>query len=457
MEIKTTLVQTKGKWYVCATIPNELRAQFNGQKQLKISTGTSDKSVAEKRRFSKSQIILDRIHRASLAEHPIIKATEQIFSLTHEIEKRYEAADILDPSRQISVISDVNHRNSYIENIDWMGTGDPETGMWIAQAQRQMEIAKSEFDQHLDSLRLETPEIPASHVNEFTLTNLLRRWVDIVKFKREKTKSSYEAHIRRLIKHVGDLPVRDLSKVHANRFVRELEENGLSHSTIETAVAASRKLLDYAEEIGEVETNVFRGLRLRGKGVSPRRRSTFSISQLEKLFKLAMNPRDRRCLQILASTGMRLDEVALLRFEDIKVDESSGIRYFDLTADEKLLKNEQASRRQVPVPDAIKFQKESGRIFNYRVDQDGKAENAASKALMRHIRKVRNFEDENLVVHSLRHTYKDWLRDAGIPKDLQDFLMGHAASSVGESYGQGYSMKVKKSAIDKLDLSFIFS
>lgn len=54
-------------------------------------------------------------------------------------------------------------------------------------------------------------------------------------------------------------------------------------------------------------------------------------------------------------------------------------------------------------------------------------------------------------MHSLHHIYKDMLRDAGIAKDMQDFLLGHAASTVGESYGQPYSLKSKKEAIDRLN------
>jgi integrase len=119
------------------------------------------------------------------------------------------------------------------------------------------------------------------------------------------------------------------------------------------------------------------------------------------------------------------------------------------------LKNDEASRRKVPVPDQLKLPTGQGRLFNYPKDVDGKSQNAASKALLRQIRLVRSSFDQNLVVHSLRHTYKDMLRDAGVPKDLQDFLLGHAASSVGESYGQGYSLKSKKEAIDRLDLSFL--
>ena len=169
-----------------------------------------------------------------------------------------------------------------------------------------------------------------------------------------------------------------------------------------------------------------------------------------------MNERDRLCLKILATTGMRLDEVALLRFEDIKLDRDTGLRYIDLTSEDKILKNDRASRRTIPIPDVLDLPLTgNGRIFDYPTDKDGKSQNAASKALLRKIKLVREEKNQNLVVHSLRHTYKDMLRDAGIPKDMHDFLLGHSASSVGESYGQGYSLRAKYEAIRKLDFSFL--
>ena len=94
---------------------------------------------------------------------------------------------------------------------------------------------------------------------------------------------------------------------------------------------------------------------------------------------------------------MRLNEVALLTFEDLKVYEDTSIRVFDLS-------NEAASRRQVPVPDQLVLQAGQGRLFDYPKDVDGKSQNAASKALMRHIAKVRTSGDQNLVLDSLRHT-----------------------------------------------------
>ncbi len=45
----TSLAKNKGKYYVLLTIPVELREYFNGRKQLKRSTGTSDLGDAKRR------------------------------------------------------------------------------------------------------------------------------------------------------------------------------------------------------------------------------------------------------------------------------------------------------------------------------------------------------------------------------------------------------------------------
>ena len=45
----TSLALNKGKYYVLLTIPTELRQHFNGRKQLKRSTGTSDLRDAKRR------------------------------------------------------------------------------------------------------------------------------------------------------------------------------------------------------------------------------------------------------------------------------------------------------------------------------------------------------------------------------------------------------------------------
>ena len=454
-DIKPTLVLTKGKWYVCVTIPTDYRAAFKGQKQLKISTGTSDRSLAEKLLISKSSKLIAKIRAASEVSHPLVEAAQKVIDNTREIRHGYAAEQILDPDTFYETMMDIRGRAAYAERIDHL-ISDPEDGMLISNQQYAVEKAMIEFEDQLAIFKPNNSLAPSVADGNWLMSAVLDSWMAEVSFNRQKTKNTYKSHVERFIRYNGDMGIHQISKSNARDYVNYLSEEGKAHSTIETAVASLRGLLNFAEEEGLIDENVFRGLRLKGKGKPPQRRATFSIKQLRKLFSLNMTARDKLCLQILAATGMRLDEVALLRFEDIKTDDDTGIRYFDLTDEAKVLKNDQASRRRIPIPNELKIPEGGvGRLFNYPLDRDGKAENAASKSLLRRIKMVRDNPNENLVVHSLRHTYKDLLRDAGIPKDMQDFILGHAASSVGDSYGQGYSLLSKKNAVDKLDLSFI--
>jgi hypothetical protein len=48
----TTLALNKSKYYVLLTIPVDLRQHFNGRKQLKRSTGTSELRDARRRQYA---------------------------------------------------------------------------------------------------------------------------------------------------------------------------------------------------------------------------------------------------------------------------------------------------------------------------------------------------------------------------------------------------------------------
>ena len=180
-----------------------------------------------------------------------------------------------------------------------------------------------------------------------------------------------------------------------------------------------------------------------------------STDELMQLFRLEMDKESRLLLSILITTGMRLDEAALLTFE--RVSEYEGILCFSLVPDANSaeglkVKNEQ-SMRYVPVPNIIKpllGNFGSGRIFSYRIDPEGKSENAASKALMRYIRKVT--DNPRKAVHSLRGNLKDLMRDAGVSKEINDFLSGHAQGDVaGGRYGDGPSMEIRRDTLDSIE------
>jgi len=47
------------------------------------------------------------------------------------------------------------------------------------------------------------------------------------------------------------------------------------------------------------------------------------------------------------------------------------------------------------------------------------------------------------------------LRDAGVSKEVNDFITGHASGDVAGNYGAGPSLSVRKEAIDRLGFEFL--
>ena len=65
--------------------------------------------------------------------------------------------------------------------------------------------------------------------------------------------------------------------------------------------------------------------------------------------------------------------------------------------------------------------------------------NSASAALNKWIKKLTN---QDVVIHGLRHTFRDRLRAITAPLDLIDQLGGWSLQTVGQGYGEGYDLKV---------------
>ena len=172
-----------------------------------------------------------------------------------------------------------------------------------------------------------------------------------------------------------------------------------------------------------------------------------------------MNEREHLLLAILITTGCRLDEAALLCWENIK-KHNDGRHYLDLT--KSLVKNT-GSKRLLPIPDCLWplfpshgkqltvdgiVDSTNDRLFDYTLDTDGKAARAASQACGRQLAKIDRRPRQ--VTHSLRGNLKDMLRDAGISKEINDYITGHGQGDVASTYGSGPSIELRYEALNKL-------
>ena len=293
------------------------------------------------------------------------------------------------------------------------------------------------------------------------------RFSDVVEeYLNSKTEASKERSQRlkaceTVIRICGNKPLTDYTKLHAYDIARSMHEDGYSRSQISKMITYGRGLFKYATKTrgtnGEalLVDQPWKDIELDDYGKEKRKYKPLELEELKALFALDMGEQERLLLSILISTGMRLDEVALMTWERIR--EYKDVLCFCLmndTGDERF-KN-RGSMRYVPVPEIIKpmlAKRGQGRVFNYRVDRDGKAQAAASDAVMPLIRKITT--DDRKVAHSLRGNFKDALRELEVSKELNDFITGHAQGDVGGKYGEGPSLKKRAEVIDRIQYPWL--
>ncbi len=143
-----------------------------------------------------------------------------------------------------------------------------------------------------------------------------------------------------------------------------------------------------------------------------------------------LNDEARMLLYAMADTGARDCEIIGLRHEDIFLNEEIPfiwIRPYDSYS----LKTE-TSERKIPLVGAS--------LFSFRYLSTGfkhyKSADSASSTINKFMRENNLKPTKRHSLYSLRHTFKDRLRDIGAPAEVTDELMGH--KKPGQPYGRGY-------------------
>lgn len=294
--------------------------------------------------------------------------------------------------------------------------------------------------------------------------------------KERKSKITY---CNQFLDVTGDIFMDEIQKFHAYQFAQWMADKGLANKTIKSRISKVSKLLVRAEQTGVIKDSPFVNLSLADYGRPSESYLPFSVEEMKDIFAQTLSDNDRLALTLLATTGARLDEIALLKWSQVKV--ALGTTFLDLRSAAQV-KNQQ-SRRVIPVHSRVVpllEQRGNGRLFDYRLDEDGKAQNAAGKRLTQYIDNV--IEHPLKVLHSFRGTFKDMLRDSGvtpemvkqleegevqladiaqeinsgqISKELNDRFTGHAQKDVAGGYGLGHALIPRAAAVERLALEFL--
>lgn len=429
----TTLALNKSKYYVLLTIPTELRQHFKGQKQLKRSTGTSDLKDARRRQYSITTELYAKLD-------------------TCKPDIRDMISDLLGwigDSQEVQRMDDEGHLKNLIQSYKYLDQAEDPENDTAVEAVNENGAKALDLYKVWKAQECKAPTRP----DAMMLSVATREYLEAKPYGPMKTTRDAELSLSQFMTHTGDVLLTDLTAVIVHGFAEKIGTSA-SRETVSKKVGYVKRMIDFGVRKGWVEHNVFAGIVL-DKNIGRSRQSyrPFTSSELEAIFKQSMPDNQRRLLSILSTTGMRLDEAALLDWEDIK--EEQGVVYYDLS--DKLVKNK-GSQRRVPVHSSLswvttgKTSGATGQMFpEFTRDKDGKAQASASKALMPLIRNVT--DDRAKVVHSLRGNFKDMLRDAGVSKEVNDFITGHASGDVAGNYGSGPSLRVRKDALERVSFS----
>ena len=246
----------------------------------------------------------------------------------------------------------------------------------------------------------------------------------------------------------GDLPMDQYRRSHGHEFIRELLDSGLKAATVKRYLAQIRPVFETA--ILELEigmANPLSKLRIpKPANDDEEARSPFSLAQIRKIQARCREVDDPRrwLILMLSDTGCRLAEVAGLMCDE--VDLNSDTPHIIVKPNKIRRLKTPASRRLVPlVGEALWAARRAseGNVTGYlfpSMIRDGTLNNASLSAALNAWLKRNNLRNEDQPLHSLRHSLRDRMRNAGVPTDVQDRIGGWATTGVGESYGSGHEL-----------------
>jgi integrase len=259
-----------------------------------------------------------------------------------------------------------------------------------------------------------------------------------------------------------DKPIGNLTRSDARLFRDALVARQVAISTVNKYLGVAQTIIGAAIRDHDLSIrNPFESLRVEDQTPDIEKRHPLSPEDIKLLLESrdGINDELRDILVLLICTGARLSEMAGLDIADVQPEQTSdGPPHVWIRPNTTRPLKTRSSRRRVPLigpgvqalNDAVARAASGGRAEGPLFPRYGRngGSDAASQALMSFLRRV-GITDRKKVVHSIRHSVKQALRDGGCPKDVRDAIQGHRAGDVAETYGSGVSLEVMREWLER--------
>jgi integrase len=428
---------------------------------------------------------IGKVPEFGLSEREVYKRTDDLPYALTSAEAALARGDIA------FVVEDLEGLLSDFQiHLDRKSTGFRELGYAVLKAHVR---ALRAIERRNGGEPIDTPDVPTITATAPSSTDTLSVAFEGWKKHREPaggTLAEYERAIRLFTELHGDLPVSEIRRRHAREFRQALQEmprhrtgkllkaslpeltewgraySGaprLSKGTINKLIGGVQAVVVWARDQGVIPDELqwadpFAKMRLEE---SQSDREPFSTAELKMLFCTPVFTASERpkggqgeaayWLPLLGLfTGARRGELAGLTAADVGPEETTGHPVIVLAENRRRNRSLKtpSSARTIPLhPELTRLgfmdfvegirraHGDTAWLFpEIAPDRKGGA-SGWSKWFGRYIR-AHGIKDKNNVFHSLRHNFKDALRAAKVPEDLNDALTGHSTrGSVGRSYG----------------------
>lgn len=251
---------------------------------------------------------------------------------------------------------------------------------------------------------------------------------------------------------LGDRPLDHYSTADAAAFREWLVAKGMASSTVKRVFSTVKAVVNLTiSEMGLDIKNPFAGVYLPNKNDAVRRLPV-SVENIQRLQQecMAIDDELRWIVALIADTGMRLSEALGLMADDLVLDHEYPHLILQPHPHRGL--KTANSERLIPLVGsslwaANRVSNRNGFCFPRYASAQGCNSNSASAALNKWIKTVCG---EKAVIHGLRHSFRDRLRQKQAPTDLIDQLGGWSFKTIGQHYGEGYPLKVLSEWMSKI-------
>ena len=286
------------------------------------------------------------------------------------------------------------------------------------------------------------------------MSDALQLYLSLKAKTKDKRFSAYANRaINYLFAAVGDKYLTDYTRADANALRDFLIKRGLVNTSVKRNFEVVRAIFNLAErehalDIKNPFANVLL-INIKAGSVRPPLR----LEEIYKLQRLCRKHDDemRWLIALLSDTGIRLSEACGLLISDIDVD--ANVPFISIQPHQWRSLKTVSSKRTVPLVGAslwsakrIVSNATSEFAFPRYCSPKGHKADSASNALNKW---MRPHLQKGGVIHSFRHSMRDRLREVECPSDIIDQIGGWRSAGVGQSYGQGYSLKVMHKWLSK--------